>query len=505
VKALATALRTMAAMRAERFERAQVKQFQRPRFPHREVLVYYRRLKYFCEVVQHIVLRDIVPHLPALLDEQAPRLRMDAAGDIDRAFEDAALAAAKALPESAIKGAAQSTALRVTEWSADQFGRQVQRVVKVNLYDDTSGLAPHLELFVSDNVKLIKSVAFGQLQDLKGVVTRGARAGTHHTEVAQQIHQQFGVTKNRAALIATDQIGKLNGELNQLRQTNLGVRRYRWSTSRDERVRGKGPFGPEGTEHRRLEGTIQEWKKPPVVNQRTGERGHPGQPIRCRCAAIPIIDDVLADAGLIDPADVELTHPSTGEQPPLRTPPARLPQTRPPPVPPPPKPPPIPPPPVGPRGEPPIDPNALLGRTVAPLGKAQAEEAARLAAVAQLEREAAAAAHTATTQAGREFVATVRKAKPAAPKPYAGLPWTIEVLEADGTWTKLVSGRAWRYKSAERAEADIQSKHMRRFLKGARARAVLVGEEPLSVAPPPVPKPGRKRKPAKGRGGKRSG
>lgn len=428
------------------------------------------------------------------------RKRTDSAGDIDAAFEAAALAAAKALPESAIEAAAQSTALRVSEWSADQFGRQVQRVVKVNLYDDTSGLAQHLDLFVSDNVKLIKSVAFGQLEDLKGVVMRGARAGTHHTEVTKQIHQQFGVTMRRAATIATDQIGKLNGELNQLRQTNLGIRRYRWSTSRDERVRGKGPFGPEGTEHRRLEGTIQEWKKPPVVNQRTGERGHPGQPIRCRCSAIPIIDDVLADAGLIDPSEVELTHPQPGPLPP--------PRTVPPPTPLPPTPPPVPPPPVGPRAEPGIDPNALLGRTVPPLAKAQAAEAARLAAVAEAEAAAAAAARTATTQAGREFVATVRKAKPAAPKPYAGLPWTIEVLEPDGTWSKLVSGRAWRYKSAERAEADIQSKHMRRFLKGAKARAVLIGEEPLSVAPPPpppAPKRGRKRQPAKGRGGKRSG
>jgi len=137
----------------------------------------------------------------------------------------------------------------------------------------------------------------------------------------------------RAATIARDQIGKLNGEMNQLRQTNLGVRRYRWSTSQDERVRDG---------HRKLNGTIQLWAKPPVVDERTGERGHPGQPIQCRCSAIPIIDDVLADAGLIDPMDVELTHPTPGEQPPLRRvapPPAPMPPT-PPRVPPPVAPPP---------------------------------------------------------------------------------------------------------------------------------------------------------------------
>jgi SPP1 gp7 family putative phage head morphogenesis protein len=397
---LATALRTRAAHRAERQARQKPKAWQRPRYPSKEAVVYYQRLRYFVEFVQYIVKRDIVPALPRLLDERGPT-RTDSADDIEAAFAAAAAAASKGLPEKTIEATAQATAIRVSEWSADQFQQQIQRVVQVNLYDDQSGLAQHLDLFVADNVKLIKSVAFGQLDDLKGVVTRGARAGLHHTEVAKQIQHQFGVTKNRAALIASDQIGKLNGELNQLRQTNLGVRRYRWSTSQDERVRH---------DHAALEGTIQEWKKPPVVNQRTGERGHPGQPVRCRCSAIPIIDDLLADAGLIDPADVELTHPRPGEQPPLRTPPARLP-----PAPKPPEPPPVPPPPVRPRTDPPVDPAALLRRYVPTTPAAAATEAARAAALARAAREAEEAALAATRQAEREFVETARAARPRLP------------------------------------------------------------------------------------------
>ena len=406
MKALATALRTQATMRSERTaRRTKPAAWPKPRYPHREELVYYRRLRYLVELVQHIVRRDIVPVLPGLLDEVGPTRRTDSADDIDRAFAAAAAAAAKDLPEATIEAAAQSTALRVTEWSADQFQRQVERVVKVNLYDDSSGLAPHLELFVSDNVKLIKSVAYGQLEDLKGVVTRGARAGLHHTEVQRQIQEQFGVTKRRAALIATDQVGKLNGELNALRQQNLGVRRYRWSTSLDERVRRS---------HRSLEGSIQEWARPPVVDPRTGERGHPGQPIRCRCSAIPIIDDVLADAGLIDPGDVELTHPRTGDQPPLRTPPAIVPRpsSRPPPAPTPPRPPPIPPPPVPQRTDPPLDPAALLGRTVPSAARAAAIEAERAAEVAAAARAAQHQAAEAARAAEAEALEVWRAAQP---------------------------------------------------------------------------------------------
>jgi len=335
VKALAYALRTQATMRGAAQARQRKPQpWPRPRYPTAEALHYYRLLKYWVELVQHIVKRDIVPMLPDILAQAPmptalPQPRTDAAGKtIDQAFADAEAEAAAAIPDPVIQRGAQQTALRVTEWNGNQLNAQVQKVVKVNLYDSPTGLSEHLELFVSDNVKLIKSVAFGQLEDLKGVVTRGARAGLRHTEVAKQIEQQFGVTKRRAAVIARDQVGKLNGEMNQLRQQNLGVRRYRWSSSQDERVRDS---------HRKLNGTIQLWSTPPVVNERTGERGHPGQPIQCRCSAIPIIDDVLADAGLLDPMDVELTHPSWGPQQELRP-------VRPPPAPMPPKPPPAPPP-----------------------------------------------------------------------------------------------------------------------------------------------------------------
>lgn len=402
MKALVTALRTQAAARAERFERERPK-WQKPRYPHREELVYYRRLRYFVELVQYIIERDIVPQLPGLLESPTTAAtRQDSADDIDEAFAAAAQAAAKAMPDEMIQAAAQSTALRVTEWSADQFQQQIQKVVKVNLYDDSSGMVEHLELFVSDNVKLIKSLTGQHLIDVKGIVTRGARSGAHHLEVRKQIQQQLGITKRRAALIASDQIGKLNGEINQIRQTNLGVKRYRWSTSLDERVRKT---------HRSLEGSIQEWAKPPVVDPRTGERGHPGQPIRCRCSAIPIIDDVLAEAGLIAPEDVELTHPRQGEQPPLRTPPAILPRTRPPPAPEPPTPPPIPPPPVPQRTDPPVDPAAALRSVLPTQPKVEATEAKRATEAARAQVQAQETTQAATQAAAREFIASARAAK----------------------------------------------------------------------------------------------
>jgi SPP1 gp7 family putative phage head morphogenesis protein len=78
----------------------------------------------------------------------------------------------------------------------------------------------------------------------------------------------------RAKLIARDQISKYNGQLNQTRQTALGLSKYRWQTSGDERVRDT---------HKALNGKIFSWDNPPSV-------GHPGDEINCRCVALPIFD-----------------------------------------------------------------------------------------------------------------------------------------------------------------------------------------------------------------------
>lgn len=45
------------------------------------------------------------------------------------------------------------------------------------------------------------------------------------------------------------------------------------------------------SDHLRLNGQKFRWDDPPVVNLRTGERGHPGHDPRCRCYAEPVPDE----------------------------------------------------------------------------------------------------------------------------------------------------------------------------------------------------------------------
>lgn len=64
-------------------------------------------------------------------------------------------------------------------------------------------------------------------------------------------------------------------------QQDAGVQEYIWSDSGDSRVRSG---------HHRLNGKKFRWDDPPVVDERTGRRCHPGEDFQCRCVAIPVFD-----------------------------------------------------------------------------------------------------------------------------------------------------------------------------------------------------------------------
>jgi SPP1 gp7 family putative phage head morphogenesis protein len=137
-------------------------------------------------------------------------------------------------------------------------------------------LADQMAVAVEENVRLIRSLATDTLSDVRGVVMRGVLDGTRVEDIALLIASRFDVSHSRATLIATDQVGKWFGSLNRLRQLDAGVVAYEWSTSLDEAVRKS---------HREREGQQFRWDSPPPD-------GHPGMPVRCRCQAIAVIEDL---------------------------------------------------------------------------------------------------------------------------------------------------------------------------------------------------------------------
>lgn len=135
-------------------------------------------------------------------------------------------------------------------------------------------IAATIDSAMIENINLIKSISEEHLKKVQAVIQQKITAGERHESVIGEISRIGQVSQSRAKLIARDQANKLNGSLTQVRQTSLGITKYEWSTSGDERVRD---------EHKQNNGKIFDWNNPPPT-------GHPGHDIQCRCVAIPIFE-----------------------------------------------------------------------------------------------------------------------------------------------------------------------------------------------------------------------
>lgn len=171
---------------------------------------------------------------------------------------------------------AEKAADRGEKFNAKNFQRQFKAVFGIEMPLTEPYLESTIKNFVTQNVSLIQSIPDVYFDRVESLVLREVQAGTLTDEIADQIEEAYEVSESKATLIARDQTSKLNGNLNQMRQTEVGVSKYQWSTSIDERVRES---------HSLKEGQIFEWSDPP------SDTGHPGEDFQCRCTAIPVFDD----------------------------------------------------------------------------------------------------------------------------------------------------------------------------------------------------------------------
>lgn len=233
--------------------------------------------------IEIYVERIIIPKLPKLV-ETANLLRPDRLDDAwpDELEKNITSLKISLDTEFAI---ASNLALKygekVHKWNSREWQKILHSVLGVDVFQSEPWLVNELEGFSKQNVTLISSIKDESVRKIEGIAQRGIQAGTRHEEIAKQIREIYGNSKSRARVIARDQISKLNGQLTMNRQKAIGIKRYIWRTSMDERVRPS---------HQAKEGKTFYWDKPP------SDTGHPGQDILCRCSAESILDDVIEES-----------------------------------------------------------------------------------------------------------------------------------------------------------------------------------------------------------------
>ena len=134
------------------------------------------------------------------------------------------------------------------------------------------------QIWVNQNIELIHSINRRTLESIRYALSENIIRAVDRKilveELTDSIMHMAEVNEKRAALIACDQVGKLNSQLTQLEQLQQGVEYYIWQTMMDSRVRPA---------HAARQGKRFTWDAPP-------SDGHPGWAIRCRCTSSPCYD-----------------------------------------------------------------------------------------------------------------------------------------------------------------------------------------------------------------------
>jgi SPP1 gp7 family putative phage head morphogenesis protein len=185
---------------------------------------------------------------------------------------------------------------------AAQVNKQNARgVTLLGITPVAAGVGGILEQAREANIALVVNAGRVYAGDVRNIFSDPANVGLRVEVLQAKLVERGNVSESRAALIARDQTLKLNAALTKHRQTAAGVDQYRWSTSKDERVRPG---------HAELEGELFDWSDPPDTGD--GELNHPGEDYQCRCLAIPYIEELDAPEAL-EAEEPELEQPMAAE------------------------------------------------------------------------------------------------------------------------------------------------------------------------------------------------
>lgn len=223
-------------------------------------------------------------YAPEYVQDSAPVLTRDGWADAIRNALDALLARWVTSPLA--KAAASVIAGDFVRTSLQYTDRRIKRTTGIDVFASDRRLDEYIKAATNQNARLIGSISSRYIEQVANIVEGNMRTGMRPSNIVEELHQQFGVERRRAAFIARDQAAKVTGEMNKRRQMNAGFEYFKWRDSSDSRVRerhheiatAETPYGI----------GVYRWDDLPKSDK--GEPIQPGSDYQCRCVAIPVSD-----------------------------------------------------------------------------------------------------------------------------------------------------------------------------------------------------------------------
>ena len=176
-----------------------------------------------------------------------------------------------------LENVATQFVLSVNSFSYSNVNAQA-RAISSQAIKSNPTIQAFIKAKIKENTSYITSMRDKYVAQLQSDIYRAISDGKGATELTNAIVKRTNMSYNHARLIANDQTGSILAELNKYRDTHAGFEKYLWQSMEDGRVRPK---------HQILDQQVFRYDDPDG-----GDDGQlPGEPINCRCVAMPIIDD----------------------------------------------------------------------------------------------------------------------------------------------------------------------------------------------------------------------
>lgn len=146
----------------------------------------------------------------------------------------------------------------------------------------TPAMRDVLNATVNANVALIKSIPEQYFGQIEGIVMRSVQTGRDLEMLTKELESRYGVTRQRAALIARTQNNLTTASMNRVRLLEVGLDEAVWVHSGGGRE-PRHTHVKAGREHVRFK-ISEGWFDPAV-----GEFIQPGQLINCKCVGRPVV------------------------------------------------------------------------------------------------------------------------------------------------------------------------------------------------------------------------
>lgn len=151
-----------------------------------------------------------------------------------------------------------------------------------------------IEKAYADNIRPYVTEATAEyIDDLHEAVSRNAASGYRYEGLVDEINAAIGVGERKARFLARQETSLFMASYRRTRFEAAGVKRYKWSTSHDIRVR---PYADESKrkkygDHRILDGQVFSYDvKAPAQFMSSKKPCNPGEDFGCRCADLAVLE-----------------------------------------------------------------------------------------------------------------------------------------------------------------------------------------------------------------------